>query len=166
MIGLVGTPEKIGPVVSFTMTVNDAEPVSPPESVAVHVTVFVPIANVLPDIGEQVTVAIGAPCQSLALAVKVTVAPAIDVASTVMFAGTVTTGGPQPGIAASDGQVSDEPLHVSAASQTFALGRQTRPATTAVHAPSLLPPAATEQAWQSLGLPPPHALAQQTPSTQ
>ena len=66
----------------------------------------------------------------------------------------------------SAGQAKLEPSHASATSQIPALGRHTRAAETAVQVPSALPPAATEQAWQSFGLPPPQALAQHTPSTQ
>jgi hypothetical protein len=40
------------------------------------------------------------------------------------------------------------------------------PAASAVHVPSEVPPAFTEQAWQSVVTPPLHALSQQTPSTQ
>jgi hypothetical protein len=40
--------------VSWTVTVNDAEPVFPVVSVAEHVTVVVPSGNVLPEAGAQV----------------------------------------------------------------------------------------------------------------
>jgi hypothetical protein len=39
-------------------------------------------------------------------------------------------------------------------------------ATSGVHMPSCVPPAARAQAWQSFRVPPPQAVAQQTPSTQ
>ena len=76
-------------------------------------------------------------------------------------------GGPgRAGASAFAGHAVAVPLHVSATSQAPALPRQTWADETGVQAPLLLPPAATEHAWQSLGLPPPHALAQHTPSTQ
>src|SRR5262249_54839042 len=71
---------------------NEAEP-CPLASVAVHMTVVVPSAKVLPEAGVQVGVSV-LPCQSLALGLKVTAAPIEDVASAVMFEGTVTVGGP------------------------------------------------------------------------
>jgi hypothetical protein len=66
--------------------------VLPAVSVAEQVTVVVPIAKVEPEAGEQVGV--NTPLTvSRAEAVKVTAAPVEPVASTVMFVGTVTTGG-------------------------------------------------------------------------
>jgi hypothetical protein len=46
---------RTGGVVSFTVTVNEAEPVLPCVSVAVHVTVVVPSGKVEPLGGVQVT---------------------------------------------------------------------------------------------------------------
>src|SRR2546422_278518 len=45
---------KAGGVVSRTVTVEDAEPVLPNPSVAVHVTVVTPMGKVEPEGGEQV----------------------------------------------------------------------------------------------------------------
>ena len=60
--------------------------------------------------------------------------------------------------------------HTSATSQTLALARQVTvravAAESAAHAPLVVPVRAAEHAWQSVAAPPPHALAQQTPSTQ
>jgi hypothetical protein len=84
----------VGGVVSTstTVTAKDALAVLPCASVALHVTVAVPIANVLPDGGAHVGAS--APSTlSVALAVKLTGVPLGLVASTVMSAGTVTTGG-------------------------------------------------------------------------
>src|SRR2546422_4930205 len=80
-----------GPVVSFTVTVNDAALWLPCASVAPQVTVVAPNGNVAPLAGVQL-VAIGPSSTSVADAVKVYAAPAALVASTVAFAGTVTTG--------------------------------------------------------------------------
>ena len=80
-----------GAVVSPTVTVNVLLPVFRYASVAVQVTVVVPIAKVEPETGEQVGV-IAPSTLSVAEAVKVTIAPVEPVASTVMFDGTVTTG--------------------------------------------------------------------------
>src|SRR5205085_6900691 len=85
----------VGPLVSRTVTVNVAVPTAPWVSVALQVTVVVAIAKVDPEAGVQV-VGRGPSWASLAVAVKVTTAPAALVASTVMFAGTVTTGGGLP----------------------------------------------------------------------
>jgi hypothetical protein len=46
-----------GAVTSATVTVKLHIAVRPPESVAVHVTVVVPTAKLVPGIGEHVTVA-------------------------------------------------------------------------------------------------------------
>ena len=68
-----------------------ALPVLPAASVALQVTVVAPRGKVLPEAGLQVGVR--APStSSVALALKVTMAPVGPVASTVMSAGTVTTG--------------------------------------------------------------------------
>jgi uncharacterized protein YhbP (UPF0306 family) len=80
-----------GPVVSVTVTVNDAAPVFPFASVAVQLTVVGPRGNVAPLAGVQVT-GRGPSTTSLAVAVKLNAAPVAPVASTVAFAGTVTTG--------------------------------------------------------------------------
>lgn len=50
----VGPEVNVGAVESFTVTLNDAEDELPAWSVAVHVTVVVPMENVDPDVGEQV----------------------------------------------------------------------------------------------------------------
>jgi len=79
-------------VVSRTVTVKLADPVLLLVSVAEHVTVVVPIAKTLPD--ARLQIGVRAPLtRSDALTVKLTVAPLALVASTVMFAGTVTVGG-------------------------------------------------------------------------
>src|SRR3989442_9264956 len=82
---------RTGPVVSFTVTVNDAAVWLPCASVAPQVTVVAPNRNVAPLAGVQL-VAIGPSSTSVADAVKVYAAPAALVASTVAFAGTVTIG--------------------------------------------------------------------------
>jgi uncharacterized protein YhbP (UPF0306 family) len=80
-----------GPVVSVTITVNDAAPLLLLASVAVQVTVVGPSGNVAPLAGVQVT-ARGPSTPSLAVAVKLNTAPVGLLASIVAFAGTVTTG--------------------------------------------------------------------------
>jgi hypothetical protein len=96
-----GTFENCGPAVSggggggdgaLTVTLNDALPVFPAASVAEHVTVVVPTRNVEPDGGIHVTVGLGGLVSSVAVAEKLTTAPAELVASTVMLPGTVTVG--------------------------------------------------------------------------
>src|SRR6266542_1459333 len=82
----------VGGVVSLTVTSNEAEPVLPDESVALHVTVVVPRGNVLPEPGEQLTEMLPSKL-SVADAENVTTAPDPPVASTVMGAGTDTVGG-------------------------------------------------------------------------
>jgi len=84
--------ETIGGVVSCTVTVNDAVLVLPAASVAVHITVVVPNEKVEPEAGEHVT-GIEPSKLSVAVAVYATVAPAGDVASAVIGAGTVIDGG-------------------------------------------------------------------------
>src|SRR6185295_18035455 len=79
------------PVVSVTVTVNDAAPLFPLVSAAVQFTVVAPSGNVDPLAGVQVT-GRGPSTRSLADAVKLNTAPLEPVASTVAFAGTVTTG--------------------------------------------------------------------------
>src|SRR5688572_5536844 len=80
-----------GPVVSATVTVNEAARLLPRASVAVHVTVVGPNGNVDPLAGVQVGAALPS-TRSLAVALYVKVAPVAPVASTLAFAGTVTTG--------------------------------------------------------------------------
>src|SRR3989441_6684477 len=80
-----------GPVVSVTVTVNDAALWLPCASVALQVTVVAPTGNVAPLAGAHV-VATGPSSVSVADAVKLYAAPVAPVASTVAFAGTVTTG--------------------------------------------------------------------------
>jgi hypothetical protein len=77
--------------VSATVTVNDAAPLLPVVSVAVQVTVVGPSGNVDPLAGVQLTATLPF-TRSFAVAVKVKLAPVAPVASTVAFAGTVTTG--------------------------------------------------------------------------
>ena len=55
---LVGAVEGMQPPVTVTLNVHVDEP---HELVAVHVTVVVPDANVLPDAGTQVTTGVGVP---------------------------------------------------------------------------------------------------------
>src|SRR5439155_1042791 len=80
-----------GPVVSVTVTVNDAAPLLPLASVAVQWTVVGPSGKVDPLAGVQVT-GRDPSTTSLAVAVKVNAAPVAAVASTVALAGTVTKG--------------------------------------------------------------------------
>src|SRR2546422_4363482 len=80
-----------GPVVSFTVTVKVLVPMLAWLSVAVHVTVVGPNGNVDPLAGVQFAATLPS-SRSVAEAVKVNTAPAALVASTVAFAGTVTTG--------------------------------------------------------------------------
>ena len=51
--------DTVGGVTSRTVTVNEAVPVLPAASVAVQVTVVVPMGNVDPDGGAQVTAGLG-----------------------------------------------------------------------------------------------------------
>jgi hypothetical protein len=69
---------------------------------------------------------------------------------------------------ASPGHAVDPATHVSATSHTPAEARHvTAPGfASGVHVPSFVPPRATLHAWQSVVTPPPHAVSQQTPSTQ
>jgi hypothetical protein len=78
--------------VSWTVIVNEAEPVFPATSVAEQVTVVVPSAKVEPDVGEQVGESEPLTA-SVADAVKVTTEPDALVAWAVMLPGTVTAGG-------------------------------------------------------------------------
>lgn len=83
--------DSTGGVVSTTVTANDFDAALPAASVAVHVTVVVPRANMLPDPGTH-TGTIDPLTRSVALAAKVAVAPDAPAASLLMFAGTVTVG--------------------------------------------------------------------------
>ena len=82
----------VGLVVSWTVTWKVALPGFPCVSVALQVTVVVPIPKVDPEPGEHEGVTLPSTA-SFAEAEKVTAAPLLDVASCVMFAGTVTEGG-------------------------------------------------------------------------
>src|SRR5437868_2609461 len=84
--------DSTGGVVSRTVTVNDAEAVALRLSVALQPTVVVPSGKTAPEPGVHVTGRLPS-CASVALAANVTAAPAGPVASTVIGAGTVTTGG-------------------------------------------------------------------------
>jgi hypothetical protein len=75
----------------LTITGNEQAALLPLPSVALQVTVVVPMGNRLPDGGAQVTV--GVSQLSVAVAVKVTTAPDALVAATVMFAGQMMLGG-------------------------------------------------------------------------
>jgi hypothetical protein len=86
-----GTEENAGPDPSVTVMLKLFCPVLPAPSVAVQVTLVVPIAKVEPEAGVQLGVT--EETRSVALAEKVTVLPAAESASTVMFGGTVTVGG-------------------------------------------------------------------------
>jgi hypothetical protein len=80
-----------GPAASVTVTVNKPDAELPCRSLAEHATVVVPIGNVLPEAGVQVT-GTAPSIASIAVAVNVTTAPAVLVAAAVMFAGSVSTG--------------------------------------------------------------------------
>jgi hypothetical protein len=80
-----------GGVLSATVTLKEAEPTLPALSVTEHVTVVEPNMNVEPDEGVQVGVKEPSTASN-AEAVNATTAPAGPVASTVISAGTVTTG--------------------------------------------------------------------------
>jgi hypothetical protein len=86
-----GTAPRDGAVVSRTVTVKLAEPVFEWRSVAVHVTVVVAMAKVLPEAGEHVGLS-GPSTMSLAEAANGTLAPEAPVASVVILAGGVTVG--------------------------------------------------------------------------
>jgi hypothetical protein len=87
-----GTSLNVGGVVSAMVTVNDLLALLLCESVALHVTVVTPTANVEPEAGVQLEVET-ASSGSLALNVYVTALPLRPVASAVIFAGTVISGG-------------------------------------------------------------------------
>ena len=81
-----------GAVVSTTWTGNVVVAVLFAASLAVHVTVVVPRANVLPEVGEHETETLPL-TMSLADVENDTTAPAGDVASSVIEDGAVITGG-------------------------------------------------------------------------
>ena len=81
-----------GVVVSSTVTVNEAAPSFPAWSLAVHLTVVSPNGNVEPDVGVH-EAETGPSTSSSADAEKFTSAPDPLVASSVISAGTDTTGG-------------------------------------------------------------------------
>src|SRR5206468_3925265 len=81
----------VGAVVSRTVTANEQVLVLCAASKALQVTVVLPRAKVLPLAGKQVTASVPS-TMSLAVAVKVTVAPAALVASAVIGAGQLTVG--------------------------------------------------------------------------
>src|SRR5262245_41110044 len=87
-----GTLENAGPVVSTTVILNDFVDVLLLASWAVQFTVVWPSGNVDPEAGVQVSTGAGS-VSSVAVAVYVTTAPPGPVASRVMSAGTVITGG-------------------------------------------------------------------------
>src|SRR5262249_31215532 len=75
-----------------TLTWNVAVAELPLKSVATHVTRVVPMANTLPDGGVHCTVGLGS-TGSVAVAVKVNIAPAGLVAFSTVSEGTVNVGG-------------------------------------------------------------------------
>ena len=75
-----------------TMTVKLHVAVLPDASAAEQLTTVTPVGNVLPDAGEQLTVGFGSQL-SLAVALKLTIAPAALVADAVMLAGQLIVGG-------------------------------------------------------------------------
>jgi len=83
---------RFGGVVSRTVTLNVLLLVLPEASLAVTVTTVVPSWNRLPELGEAVTTGAGS-MASVAVAVKVTTAPAPDVASAVRSESVPMTGG-------------------------------------------------------------------------
>src|SRR5918994_2104593 len=78
--------------VSLTVTVNELSPVFPALSAAVQVTVVVPIGKISPGVLPHVTPTGPSTSSSAVAASQVAAAPVGPVASTVRFAGTVTTG--------------------------------------------------------------------------
>ena len=82
----------VGGVVSCTVTVNEPEAWLPESSVAVQLTVVVPMGKTLPDGGKHETLTFVS-TRSLAEAEKVTTAPEGPVAGVVMLPGTVMLGG-------------------------------------------------------------------------
>src|SRR5258708_5073270 len=80
-----------GAVVSRTVMVNEPEDELPAASLAVRMTVVVPMGNVEPEAALEVSEV--TPTASVAVAAKLAVAPAALVASAVMFATGLITGG-------------------------------------------------------------------------
>ena len=80
---------------SITVTVKLAVPTFPAESLAVQVTVVVPIGKLEPEDGEQVGLEVTS-TSSDAVTVNVTVLPAELEVESVMLGGTVRTGGASP----------------------------------------------------------------------
>jgi hypothetical protein len=91
MVALPGTVT-IGLTVSTTVTRNNAVPVLACASVALHVTVVVPIGKTAPLVGVQLA-ATGPSTLSVAVALNVNAVPSGPAASSVVSEGTVTTGG-------------------------------------------------------------------------
>ena len=79
-------------VLSVTVISTVAVPTLPALSVAVHVTVVVPMANVEPEAGTQDTEGEAGFASLADSSVKVITAPAADVASAVWAAGGLTVG--------------------------------------------------------------------------
>jgi hypothetical protein len=77
----------------LTVTVKEAEPVFPCESVAVHVTVVVPTGKVLPEAGLQVGVSAPSTVSLAVAAPYVTAVPPGLSVEVETLAGAVTTGG-------------------------------------------------------------------------
>src|SRR2546425_12825659 len=90
MVAFAGTVTT-GPVVSVTVTVKVLVPTLAWLSVAVHVTVVTPNANVAPLAGVQLTATTPSK-RSAAEAVYVNGVPVAAVASSIASGGTVTTG--------------------------------------------------------------------------
>lgn len=83
--------EMMGAVVSWTVTVKLPFVVLLCVSVAEQLTVVIPMANIVPDAGAQIT-ATDPSTMSEDVAENVAVAPRVPVASRLMFAGKVRTG--------------------------------------------------------------------------
>jgi hypothetical protein len=81
----------VGAVVSSTVAVKKPVAERPPESVTEQLTCVLPSEKVLPEAGTQVGVS-GPSCASLAVALKLTVAPSGPVASAVGLDGRVSVG--------------------------------------------------------------------------
>jgi hypothetical protein len=85
---------RLGGDVSCTLTVNEALELFPCESLALQFTVVVVIAKVDPEDGEQLTVTEPDTTSFAVGFVNVTTAPEAEVASVVMFPGTLVITGP------------------------------------------------------------------------
>jgi len=83
----------VGGMVSSTVMVNVADPGLPDVSVAEHVTVLIPSANVLPEAGVHVAGKDPSTMSEAVAAEYVTTAPDGDVATVMILAGVVTVGG-------------------------------------------------------------------------